>query len=207
MKSIAVTTVVALAAITSLAQSKTGSSCKSHHSAPPPRPYSWAPDTRVSVYIERNKFTAEQIAALQAAMNHWTRASISNGTGVTFGFAGEIDSDVTCSNCIVVTRQKVRKTHPKYLAYFAPLKRNWDGSLARARIVFDEGTTKPYVLQTFMSHELGHGMGLWDCPSCKKSETLMRGFPSVNEVNGAVEPSRCDLEVVRAVYEARRAGD
>lgn len=204
MKSFAVSTIVVLAAITSFAQSKTDSDCKRHHSAPPPGPYSWAPDTRVSIYIERNQFTSEQVAALQAAMSHWTRASISNGTGVTFGFAGDGDGDVKCSNCIVVTRQKVRKTHPKYLAYFEPLKRNWDGSLARGRIVFDEGTTKPSVLQTFMLHELGHGLGLWDCPSCKKTETLMRGFPSVNSVNGAVEPSRCDLEVVRAVYEARR---
>jgi hypothetical protein len=55
-----------------------------------------------------------------------------------------------------------------------------------------------------MTHELGHGLGLYDCTTCKKKKTIMNGFPGVNRDNGLVEPSPCDLEVVRNVYELQR---
>ena len=48
-----------------------------------------------------------------------------------------------------------------------------------------------------MAHELGHGMGLENCPSCKKNQTIMNSFPAINRDNGLVSPSPCDLEVVR----------
>jgi len=47
-------------------------------------------------------------------------------------------------------------------------------------------------------------MGLGDCTSCKKKQTIMNGFPGVNKDNGLIEPSACDLEVVRQVYELQR---
>ena len=60
------------------------------------------------------------------------------------------------------------------------------------------------TLLSTMAHELGHGMGLWDCKSCKKKQTIMNGFPGINKDNGLVEASACDLEVVRQVYQLDR---
>ncbi len=65
-------------------------------------------------------------------------------------------------------------------------------------------STEPKALQGFMAHELGHGMGLEDCISCKKKQTIMSAFPGINRDNGLIEPSACDLEVVRQVYELQR---
>ena len=58
-----------------------------------------------------------------------------------------------------------------------------------------------------MAHELGHGMGLWDCRNCKKKRTIMNAFPGINKDNGLIEPSLCDLEVVRQVYQRRLAAN
>ena len=81
------------------------------------------------------------------------------------------------------------------------------GLLLSAWIDFDSATTKPQALQGFMAHELGHGMGLWDCTSCKKNKTIMNGFPGINNDNGLVAPSACDLEVVQQVYQLQRRVD
>jgi hypothetical protein len=62
-------------------------------------------------------------------------------------------------------------------------------------------------LQGFMAHELGHGMGLQDCESCRKKKTIMNSFPGINKDNGLIAPSTCDLQVVRQVYELQRRVD
>jgi hypothetical protein len=87
------------------------------------------------------------------------------------------------------------------------LKQASDGLLLSAWIDFDIATTNPKALQGFMAHELGHGMGLWDCTSCKKNKTIMNGFPGINNNNGRVAPSECDLEVVRQIYQLQRRVD
>jgi hypothetical protein len=84
------------------------------------------------------------------------------------------------------------------------MSRDRFGLLISAWIDFDVATTSPRALQGFMAHELGHGMGLWDCTTCKKNQTIMNGFPGVNRDNGLVSPSRCDLEVVRGLYQLQR---
>ena len=43
-----------------------------------------------------------------------------------------------------------------------------------------------------------------NCPTCKKKQSIMNGFPGINRDNGLVAPSPCDLEVVRNVYELHR---
>jgi hypothetical protein len=55
-----------------------------------------------------------------------------------------------------------------------------------------------------MAHELGHGMGLENCTTCKKKQTIMNGFPAINRHNGLISPSPCDLEVVRRIFDEHR---
>jgi hypothetical protein len=97
----------------------------------------------------------------------------------------------------------VFKEDKRHYAFFYPMNRV-DRLLVSAWIDFDYGITKPSALKGFMAHELAHGLGLWDCLSCKKKRSIMSGFPGRNKDNGLVAPSRCDLATVRDVYQQER---
>lgn len=180
--------------------------CFTNYNAPGQSGYYWRPDSNVKVHFWRGMFTAEQQSALLAAMKIWSDSSAQTDSGVSFSLIGEIDQLATCEGCLTVTRREVNKSNRKHFALFNPL-RDDGGQLIFASITFDFATTKPKALQGFMIHELGHGLGLWDCKSCKRKTTIMRGFPGINKDNGHLEPSPCDLEVVRQVYEVQRRVD
>jgi hypothetical protein len=183
---------------------ETTARCVPNRTAPPISSYYWPPDTAVRVYFTRGTFTADQRETLLAAMTTWTTAATQTGAGITFSYAGESGGLLSCSGCLTVTRREVFKNDRKHYAFFNPLERDSDGLLVSAWIDFDFATTNPQALQGFMSHELGHGMGLWDCTTCRDKKTIMNGFPGLNRDNGLVAPSTCDLEVVRQIYELQR---
>jgi hypothetical protein len=158
----------------------------------------------VQVYFNRTLFTTEQRVRLLEAMTIWTEAATRVGADVRFVYAGDSDGIISCQGCLTVTRSEVYKRDRKHYAFFHPLTRGRDGLLISAWIDFDVATTSPKALQGFMAHELGHGMGLWDCETCKKKQTIMNGFPGVNRDNGLVSPSDCDLEIVRRLYRVQR---
>jgi hypothetical protein len=184
------------------------SECKTNQSAPPAGLYAWPSGAQVKVYLMRGMFTAAQQQALIRAMEFWSQAAKRNDAGVTLLYGGETDDARNCNNCLTVTRREVYGDNRKYYALFVPMGKTADEPrqelLRSARIEFDVATTEPHALQGYMAHELGHGMGLWDCPKCKKKQTIMSGFPGVNRDNGLIEPSVCDLEVMRLVYEKKR---
>jgi hypothetical protein len=181
-----------------------GQVCTTNRNAPPISAYYWPPDTKVKVYFTRNLFTPDQRATLFQAMTVWTEAAQKVGADVSFIDAGDSDGLINCHGCLTVTRSEVYKRDRKHYAFFHPLSQSRDGLLISAWIDFDVATISPKALQGFMAHELGHGMGLWDCETCKKKQTIMNGFPSVNRDNGLVSPSDCDLEVVRKLYQLHR---
>ncbi len=178
--------------------------CAPHHNAPPISAYYWPPDTEVKVYLVRDMFTKEQQETLFAAMDDWSRKSRTVGAGVKFTYQGESAGLISCHACLTVTRREVHKYDKKHYAFFNPLKQDSAGLLVSAWIDFDFATTSPQALRGFMAHELGHGMGLWDCKTCKKKQTIMNAFPGINKDNGLTEPSACDLEVVKQVYQLER---
>ena len=183
---------------------RTDEVCTTNRNAPPTSAYYWPPDTTVKVYFTRNLFTPEQRVGLFEAMTVWTEAAQKVGADVRYVDAGDSDRLINCKGCLTVTRSEVYKRDRKHYAFFNPLSQGRDGLLISAWIDFDVATTSPKALQGFMAHELGHGMGLWDCKTCKKNQTIMNGFPGVNRDNGLVSPSDCDLEVVRRVYQLHR---
>jgi hypothetical protein len=149
-------------------------------------------------------FTSEERATLLKAMDNWTLAAAGAGSGVKFIYAGETAGIVNCKQCLTVTRREVHKSDREHYAFFNPLARDDKGLLVSAWIDLDFATTNPQALQGFMAHELGHGMGLWDCANCKKKQTIMNAFPGINRTNGLIEPSFCDLQTVRHVYQRER---
>ena len=181
-----------------------GSKCVTNLNAPPVSAYYWPADIDVKVYFVRGMFTAKQTETLLAAMNTWSNLSNQVDAGINFIYKGEKDVIMDCVSCLTVTRRDVHKSARKHYAFFNPLRQRADGLLISAWIDFDFATTRPGALQGYMAHELGHGMGLWDCSNCKKRKTIMNGFPGINSHNGLLEPSTCDLQVVRSVYQLQR---
>ena len=177
--------------------------CTANRTAPPIGAYHWPSDTEVKVYFLRNLFTPEQRVALLEAMAEWTTANREIGSGVRFVDAGEADTRQTCQGCLTIRRADIFKEDKRHYAFFYPMNRV-DRLLVSAWIDFDYGITKPSALKGFMAHELAHGLGLWDCLSCKKKRSIMSGFPGRNKDNGLSAPSRCDLATVRDVYQQER---
>ena len=203
MKHIVITLLLFAGATHALAQ-QPAPDCVTNRNAPPANSYYWPPDTSVKVYFMRGMFTPEQRETLLAAMSTWSDAAKDAGAGVTFSYAGDTERLSQCNACLTVTRRDVHQHDNKHYAFFNPLEQDRDGLLVSAWIDFDFATTKPQALLGFMTHELGHSLGLWDCATCKKKQTIMNGFPSINRDNGRLTPSPCDLEVVRNVYDLHR---
>jgi hypothetical protein len=178
--------------------------CTTNRNAPPVGEYHWPADTEVKVYFVRGMFTPEQTSALLEAMKTWKAADIEIGSGVRFAYAGETDSRMTCRSCLTITRREVFKNDRHHYAFFNPMKMDEGRLLVAAWIDLDVGITDPTALQGFVAHELGHGLGLWDCPSCKKKQSLMNGFPGLNKNNGLLGPSSCDLSTTKSVYAEER---
>jgi hypothetical protein len=178
--------------------------CVTNRSAPPVSPYHWAVDAEVKVYLVRNMFTSEQRGAVLEALKTWTMAGNETDAGVKFTYAGETAGLVNCRSCLTVTRRDVYKNDGSHYSFFNPLSSEEGRVLLSAWIDLDFATTDPRALQGFVAHELGHGMGLWDCETCKKKRTLMNGFPGINKDNGLIAPSRCDLETLKTVYVRER---
>jgi hypothetical protein len=177
--------------------------CTTNRNAPPVGGYHWPADSDVKVYFVRNMFTPEQSATLLEAMKTWTLSGQEDGSGVKFVFAGETERRMSCRSCLTVGRRDVYKQDKHHYAFFHPMQEE-GGLLISAWIDLDVGITDPNALQGFMAHELGHGLGLWDCPSCKKKQSLMNSFPGLNQNNGLVGPSSCDLATTKGVYQQER---
>ncbi|MEP6743015.1 MAG: hypothetical protein ABJB61_10995 [bacterium] len=178
--------------------------CTPNRNSPPASNWYWAPDAEVKVHFVRGMFTPEQQGTLLSAMAFWTQAAQQVGAGVRFVYAGETGGVINCENCLTVTRRDIQQTDRKHYAFFYPLQQRHDGQLVSAWIDLDVATTNTKALKGYMVHELGHGMGLWDCTTCHNKQTIMNGFPGVNKDNGLLQASACDLEVVRGVYDHQR---
>ncbi len=178
--------------------------CTTNRNSPPVGAYHWPADAVVKVYFSRNMFTPEQTSALLAAMKTWTTADQEIRSGVRFVYAGETESRMTCRSCLTVTRREVFANDRHHYAFFNPMKMDEGRLLVTAWIDLDVGITEPRALEGFVAHELGHGLGLWDCPSCKKKQSLMNSFPGLNQNNGLVGPSSCDVATTRSVYQEER---
>jgi len=178
--------------------------CDTNRNAPPIGPYHWPADTDVQVYFVRNMFTSEQRATLLEAMRAWSNASEEINSGVRFVDAGETEARMSCRGCLTVERRDVYGQDKHHYAFFHPMSEDENRLLVSAWIDLDFGITSPKALQGFMVHELGHGLGLWDCTTCKKKLTIMNGFPGINKDNGLITPSTCDLATVSDVYQRER---
>jgi hypothetical protein len=162
--------------------------------------WTWAPNSRVRVYIRTADFDGEQQAHLLAALNNWSSVSDQTSSGVKFEYEGDTAQQRVCANCLTILRDRVfdKKTrHPlKLEAYSAADNR----IITTATIFVDPILTNPKALLNALVHELGHNMGLLDCYTCKHNSTVMNQFGAVNVSNEMEKPTSCDVDQVKKAY-------
>lgn len=173
--------------------------CVANKNAPPVSLWFWAPDTTVRVYLVQGMFTAEQQQALIEAMQTWNVVAEETGTGVKYQLAGFASGIQSCESCLTVTRGDIQSYDRNHYAFFYPTL-NEAGLITYAWICLDTKITNPEALRSFMVHEMGHGMGLWDCPTCENRMSIMRSFPGINKDNGLFAPSACDMQTVNLLF-------
>lgn len=178
--------------------------CTTNKNSPPASTWHWPAGTRVKVFFMRGMFTPTEQQAIREVMDQWNSLSEQAGAEIKYDYAGEVSKHENGEGYLTLTRIEIMKgTNNRFYAYFFPT-RNPDGSIRSAQITFDFKTTDVTALKSLVAHELGHGMGLWDCKSCKGGSTIMSGFPGVNKGNGLVAPSACDIQVVKTLFEQER---
>jgi hypothetical protein len=178
--------------------------CDANKTAPPINSWHWPEGTLVKVQLIRSMFKPSEQAVIREVMSEWNDLSEQLGIGIKYAFAGEVDEARDDFGQLTLTRIEIMKgTNNKFFAYFFPTRRG-DGLLRSAVITIDFNTTDTAALKSFVAHEIAHGMGLFDCKSCKSKSTIMRGFPGVNEGNGLVAPSACDVRTVKSLFEHER---
>lgn len=178
--------------------------CATNKNSPPPNTWHWPEGTHVKVYLMRGMFKPADQQAIREVIDQWNSLSEHVGAGIKYDFEGEVDQAKDSIGFLTLTRIEIMKgTNNKLYAYFFPT-RNTDGLIHSAIITFDFNTTDAAALKSYVSHEMGHGMGLWDCKSCEGKSTIMKGFPGVNKGNGLVAPTTCDLHVVKSVFNQGR---
>lgn len=159
----------------------------------------WADNTRVTVYATRNTFSQAELAAIKHAIDNWNDAMESINLDVRFGFAGESAAARTDSDTISVNRGATFQNQ-RHLAELFPIL-NSSGQLTSAMITIDQGVTDLDVMASVITHELGHSLGMEDCPKCRRGTTIMALYRGQNRGNQTVGPTFCDRAVVARGYQ------
>lgn len=196
----------------SVAQSaRSEGTCRIGETAPPIGSWTWAPNSRVEVYVRLADFAADEVLGMLTAMQNWDASASENGSGVRFEYKGTVNEAKTCDNCLTILRGKVAdKRHGAELQAFS--KRN-NQLIDYAWIVIDPSYKKPATLTSIVAHELGHSLGLLDCFSCKRGSSAMSRFNTTFRLfqikvadwaNGIKGPASCDTAQVKEAYKELR---
>jgi hypothetical protein len=176
-------------------QSTSSPACKVNVQAPAFGLWTWAPRTRVNVYILEANFKREEIPYLLLALQQWDAVSTQTGSGVTLNYEGTTSAPVRCENCLTIMRGAVFNKKTRHAAEVISYKVDRAQITKFAEIRIDPLVTDPRSLTHLSSHELGHGFGLVDCYSCKDHSTVMN-----QGLNGPEGPTACDIAQVREAY-------
>jgi hypothetical protein len=178
--------------------------CSVGGNAAPLSQWRWAPRARVTVYVQRGQFTPKEAERLAYAVRKWDIALRQSLSGIRLKSGGETDAWVPRAGEIIVIRDRV-KVDGHQVGEFRSVLRDARGYVTAAVIALDRSIDDLRNLSSLLSHELGHGFGLWDCETCEKRSTVMNGFKFPGR-NVAEAPSLCDILQVGAAYEAPPPG-
>ena len=175
-------------------------SCKVGVHAPPVGFFTWAPESRVRVFVVGSDFEDAHLPFVLAAVSNWNAVSESTGSKVKFEYTGTTAVPLYCDNCLTIKRGQVFDKSKRHLTELRIYSAR-DRLLTWATIVIDPLLTSPKTLTNAVAHELGHSFGLLDCYSCKAESTVMIQFKTVNTSNEMNGPTACDVAEVKRAYQ------
>ena len=197
-------TILLLILTTAYAQQVFGQ-CKVGKDAPPYGFWSWAPQSRIKVYILSADFRDSDLAFLLKPIQNWNAVMEQTGSGVRFEYVGPTSAPLYCENCLTILRGEVYDNVKRHATELKTYSAHHDRIMSWAHIVVDPKVTNKEALTNAIAHELGHNLGLLDCYSCKPKSTVMNKFKTINVPNEMDAPTACDVAQVRTGYSEVRS--
>ena len=178
--------------------------CKVGKDAPPYGFWTWAPQSRIKVYILIADFRESDLRFLLKPIQNWNAVVEATGSGVRFEYFGPTSAPLYCENCLTIMRGEVYDKVKGHATELKTYSAHSNRIMSWAHIVVDPMITNKEALTNSIAHELGHNLGLLDCYSCKPKSTVMNQFKTINVPNEMDAPTACDITQVRAAYEEVR---
>ncbi len=171
--------------------------CQVGKTSPRALGWRWKPGTHVNVYYLKNNFSGPEREALTQAVNNWNDALREIDAHVLFVINGESESVAKADEAsIMVIRGVPREQERLGEIRFSSVS----SGAVHLVAVMGPLITDPRALQSLMTHEVGHSLGLADCYECRRATTAMAAFKDVNKGNDVYAPSGCDKYIVAAGY-------
>src|SRR6185503_16188416 len=104
--------VIVLSAVSPLAAQ---TSCKVGVAAAPAGFWTWAPESKISVYIVESDFKPDELEYLLAPLSPWNAVSEATGSKVRFEYKGLVNRPLYCENCLTIVRGPVFDKSKRHL--------------------------------------------------------------------------------------------
>jgi hypothetical protein len=166
--------------------------------------WTWAPKTRVKVYILQSDFKSEEIPYLLTPLRTWDAVWESTGSGVRLDYEGTTLAPVLCQNCLTIKRAPIFNRTTRHGSELEAHSAQGNQIVTHALMLIEPRITNPKALTNAVAHELGHSFGLLDCYHCKDHSTVMNKLKRMNDANDMEGPTLCDIAQVRNAYNELR---
>jgi hypothetical protein len=193
-------TLIVFLSSAAFSQSAVASDCKVGKRAPRGGFWTWAPGSRLKVYVFEGDFRSDQIAYLLKPLSHWDAVSELTGAGVRISYAGTTTRMLECSNCVTIMRGSVFNKKTRHGSELKAFGEEGTQIIKYAAIHIDPVLMDRETLSNVIAHELGHSFGLLDCYNCAEGSTVMNNLKGMNIGNGMTGPTDCDVAAVKKVY-------
>jgi hypothetical protein len=68
--------------------------------------WSWAPESKISVYVAESDFKPDELEYLLAPLSPWNAVSETTGSRVEFEYKGLVNGPRYCENCVTIVRDR-----------------------------------------------------------------------------------------------------
>jgi len=174
--------------------------CVVGSTAPPNGFWTWPPATRVNIYLREPDFSKADVAGVKLALASWDATATENGSNVHFSFQGLTHETRNARREVTIIRRAVFNGKQRHRALLEAHSMHGDRFIDYALILVDPSVQDAGLLTNVIAHEIGHSLGLLDCPQCSSGSTAMGLLKAGNESNGIEGPTACDSREVTAVY-------